>query len=351
MTLDEKIIEFLQNEINQKHIPGAVIQVTHKGNIVFQDDLGWRIDFKDKQERMNVDTVFDLASLTKIIATLPAILKLIDEGRIALGDPVSYFLPNFKENGKENIKISHLLTHTSGLASHHRFYKENLTKDEIFKKIEQETLAYPTGTKVIYSDLGFMLLGRIVEIVAHESFAGFTQKKILEPLEMVETGFLPRFSKKRYAATEYDEQLGIYKLGVVHDENANALGGVSGHAGLFSTLTDLSKFAEMIQNNGVYKEKRILSSQVVELSKQNLTPFADENRGLGWQLKSGFDTSCGDYFAGTSYGHTGFTGTSIWFDPTVDLNVILLTNRVHYGREEHILRLRPRLHNIIRQYF
>jgi len=348
--MEESVTHFLQKEIKQKHIPGAVLQVNHQGETVFEKALGNRIDTEEKQAPMQIDTIFDLASLTKVVATLPAVMKLVDQGKIALSDPVSHFVPKFAQNNKDEITIYQLLTHTSGLTSHQKFYEESLNKEEIFERIYEEELEYEPGTEVVYSDLGFILLARIVEIAADTRFENLVQKELFEPLGMEETGYLPDFSSERYAATEYSDALGTYKLGTVHDENANALGGVSGHAGLFSTIADLNKFATMIENKGKYKDRQILSPHAISLSKKNFTSFADDFRGLGWQRQSQ-GTSAGDYFDESSYGHTGFTGTSIWFDPTVDLNVILLTNRVHYGRQNHINRLRPRLHNLIRQHF
>lgn len=349
--MKEKIIEFLQNEIDKKHIPGAVIQVNHKGKIILEEALGWRIDFEKDREAMQLDTVFDLASLTKVVATLPSILKLLDEGEIALNDTVSHFIPEFTINNKSEITLLNLLTHTSGLKSHRRFYQEKLSKSEIFEEIYKEELEYNTASKVIYSDLGFILLSKIIEIVTQSKFDEFATKEIFEPLEMNETTFLPKFPPERYAATEFDPSIDAYKLGVVHDENANVLGGISGHAGLFSTLSDLNHYISMQENEGIFNGKRILSQNVIQLAQKNFTSSLNEMRGLGWQLKTNSETSCGDYFSDQSFGHTGFTGTSIWMDPEVDLSVILLTNRVHYGREPHVLRLRPRLHNIIRQHF
>src|SRR5690625_985658 len=349
--MEEKITAFLQHEIDQKHIPGAVIQVNYKGETVFEEALGQRIDYENEQEPMQMDTVFDLASLTKVVATLPAILKLIDTGEVYLGDKVTQFIPEFEKHGKEQVTIQQLLTHTSGLTSHRRFYQENLNQEAIFQAIYDESLEYEPGSKVVYSDLGFILLRKIVEVVSGTAFEEFVHQEIFEPLEMTETTFLPDFPKERYAATEYDGTLKAYKIGTVHDENTEALGGISGHAGLFSTIVDLNHYVTMIENEGVYKNKRILSENALRLAKQSFTSSLNEERGLGWQIKTGSQTPCGDYFSDQTYGHTGFTGTSIYFDPTVDLNVILLTNRVHYGRHPEILRLRPRLHNLIRQSF
>lgn len=348
--MKEKILSFLQKEIDLQHIPGAVISISHNGNILMEEAIGNRAIYPEEQT-MNLDTVFDLASLTKVVATLPVLLKLIDDGEIRLDDNVAFFLPEFAQNEKEHITLKELLTHTSGLPAHRQYYVEDLTTDQILNRIYRESLEVPTGSKVIYSDLGLITLYKIIEVITKQKFASFVEKEIFTPLEMFETGFHPTFEKERFAATEYSEKLKEYKYGIVHDDNTESMGGISGHAGLFSTVQDLQKYAEMIENNGVYKGKQILSESVLHLSRKNYTAFDQEHRGLGWILKSPIFSSCGDLFAEGSYGHTGFTGTSIWFDPSVNLNVILLTNRVHFGRHPHILRLRPRLHNIIRSYF
>lgn len=345
----EKVIELLQNEIDQKHIPGAVIQVNHKGQTIFEDALGWRIDYESEQERMQIDTVFDLASLTKVVATLPAVLKLIDQGELSLSDTVAHFIPEFAVNNKAEITIQDLLTHTSGLQSHRRFHAEDISESDIYSEIYKDKLHYPTGSKVIYSDFGLILLKKIVEIITEEKFEDFVQDEIFKPLGMSETTYQPSFPNERYAATEFSEALGTYKLGIVHDGNTEVMGGVSGHAGLFSTVSDLKKFVTMFEQDGLLEEKRILSKHAIQLSKKNFTTSLNAARGLGWQMKGQSFASCGDYFSDASYGHTGFSGTSLWMDPKADLNVILLTNRVHYGREPHILLLRPRVHNVIRQ--
>ncbi len=348
--MKEKIHEFLQKEIDLQHIPGAVISVSHKGKVLLEEAIGNSAVYPGKIT-MKQNTVFDLASLTKVVATLPVILKLIDDGEIRLDDRVEHFLPGFAQNGKGHITLRHLLTHTSGLPAHKQYYLENLNTDQIVERIYAESLEVPSGSRVIYSDLGLITLYKIIEVVTGQKFEMFVENEIFAPLEMVETGFNPTFERERYAATEYSEKLREYKYGIVHDDNTESMGGISGHAGLFSTIQDLQKYAEMIENNGVYKGKQILSEASLQLSRQNLTSFDSEYRGLGWILKSPVLSSCGDLFSEWSYGHTGFTGTSIWFDPSVNLNVILLTNRVHFGRQPHILRLRPRLHNIIRSFY
>lgn len=348
--MKKKVLEFLQKEIDLQHIPGAVISVSHNGGLLLEEAIGNSAVYPNVLP-MRKDTVFDLASLTKVVATLPILLKLIDQGEIRLDDSVAFFLPQFSKNGKESITLRYLLTHTSGLPAHRQYYAENLSTDQILQRIYDESLEVATGTKVIYSDLGLITLYRIIEKVTEQKFESFVKKELFDPLEMFETGFNPTFTKERYAATEYSEKWKQYKCGIVHDDNTESMGGISGHAGLFSTVQDLQKYAKMIENNGMYKGKKILSEAVLELSRKNYTPFDNEYRGLGWILKSPVLSSCGDLFSEGSYGHTGFTGTSIWFDSKVNLTVLLLTNRVHFGRHSHIVRLRPRLHTIIRSYF
>jgi len=343
----EKVIGLLKKEIELEHIPGAVISVSCQGKMILEEAVGSRT-IAPVPKPMTVDTVFDLASLTKVVATVPAILKLVDDGEIRLDDRVSLFLPNFGKHGKEKITLKDLLTHTSGLPAHKAYYVEKLGSEQIFEAIYGEELECPAGNKVIYSDLGFIILYNVIEAVAGEPFDQFVDREIFQPLGMLHTGFNPSFSRERYAETEYNERLNVYKQGIVHDENAEAMGGISGHAGLFSTIHDLQNFASMIESDGVFRGKRVLSEAAVRLSRKNFSPFDREHRGLGWALKGQEMASCGDLFSERSYGHTGFTGTSIWFDPEVKLHVILLTNRVHLGRGPAIIRLRPRLHNIIR---
>lgn len=348
--MKNKVLFFLKKEVELMHIPGAAIHISHQGRVIMQEAVGNKVVYPEK-DSMDLNTVFDLASLTKVVATLPAILKLMDEGDVRLDDKVDFFLPEFSRNGKSNITVRHLLTHTSSMIGHRKYYLENLNEKEVIDEICSERLIDPLGSKVIYSDLGFITLYKLIEEATQVPFTNFIQKEIFDPLEMNETMYNPTFPKEHYAATEYSEKLKEYKRGVVHDDNAETMGGISGHAGLFSTLSDLGNFAKMIENNGVYNQKKIISERAMQLSKKSYTSFDRDHRGIGWMLKSPTQSSCGDYFSEKSYGHTGYTGTSMWFDPTIDLHVILLTNRVHFGRKDHIVRLRPRLHNIVRSFF
>lgn len=348
--MKEEIRAFLQTEIDNNHIPGAVISISHQDQTVMKEAIGYRVVYPEKKP-MAVDTVFDLASLTKVVATLPSLLRLIELGEIRLDDSIAYFIPEMKSKGKDGIKIRHLLTHTSGLIAHRNYFMEKMSTEQVLKSIYQEDLLYPIGSKVVYSDLNFILLYQLIEALTNEDFTSFVKREIFEPLDMQNTSFQPKYNRDRYAATEYSELLKDYKHGIVHDDNTEMMGGISGHAGLFSTIEDLENYACMIENDGLYKGKTILSKAAIDISRKNYTSFANEYRGLGWMINGPDSSSCGDLFSTTSYGHTGYTGTSIWFDPEIKLRVILLTNRVHFGRKDPIIRLRPRLHNIIRKYF
>lgn len=347
MGMRDRVLAFLQEEIDLQHIPGAVIHISYQKEWILQEAIGHRVVYP-KKERMKLDTIFDLASLTKVVATLPSILLLIEAGKLHLDDKVAYFLPEFAKHNKAPITIKDLLTHSSGLPAHREYFKESLTTNQIIERIFDEKLAAGMGEKVIYSDLGFILLYKIIEKVTEEDFQTFLKRELFDKLNMSETSFLPNYERERFAATEFSEVLQDYKHGIVHDDNTESMGGVSGHAGLFSTISDVANYALMIENNGVFQGRRVLSEQSIRITRQNFTTFSREYRGLGWILRSPTFSSCGDLFSSASYGHTGFTGTSIWFDPEIQLHVILLTNRVHFGRKDPILRLRPRLHNLIK---
>lgn len=341
-----KVLDFLSEEIDRGLIPGAVLHISQKGRPVLHEAIGHRVVYPEKAV-MKLDNVFDLASLTKVVATLPILLKLIENGDLLLEDSVSRFIPQFSNRKKSEIKVKHLLTHTSGLPAHRPYFKEELTTDQVLDRIYQEELTAPIGSKVIYSDLGFIVLYKLVEVLTGKPFEIIVKKEIFEPLKMVDTHFNPSFKRERYAATEFSAKLDDYKHGIVHDDNTEFMGGISGHAGLFSTVSDLGNFCSMVENDGIFNGKRILSSGSLKLSRKNFTPDCNENRGLGWMLKGQESSSCGDFFSPLSFGHTGFTGTSIWIDPEINLRVILLTNRVHFGRKDPIIRLRQKLHNII----
>lgn len=342
----EAVRIFLQKEIKQQVTPGAVIRIRHRGKIILDEAIGTNSLETDKVP-MTSRHVFDMASLTKVMVTLPAILQLCEVGEIHLHDKVVTFLPEFAANGKGNLTIQQLLTHSSGLIAHRPYFERKLSKTEVLNEINDERLSYEPDTAVIYSDLGFMLLMEIIERVTTQTLNNYAQNQLFKPLSMNNTCYLPCFERERYAPTEYLEHLQSHKYGIVHDDNTEFMDGVSGHAGLFSTMEDLSVFTKMLENEGMHEGKKILDSRWLALARRNFTPFSDESRGLGWQLRGEGPSPAGDLMSPETYGHTGFTGTSFYIDPEKELTVMLLTNRVYFGRTPSMIRLRPRLHNII----
>ncbi|QTD41042.1 serine hydrolase [Sporosarcina sp. Te-1] len=339
----QKVETYLESIISQGNIPGAVLRVSYKKQTILNKAVGWKKLYPSRME-MTSDTLFDVASLTKVVATLPVVLKLVDEGLISLTDSIKTYLPDFVN---PDVTIQHLLTHTSGLKATKEYSKGDMTYPQVVQDICNNSLEAGAGEKVIYSDLGFILLKEIVETASKTEFFSLIQKEIYSPLGMSETVFKPTMNESRYASTEYSDVTGGYKCGKVHDENAYYFGGISGHAGLFSSAEDLAKYATMIEQNGMAAGKQILKEETVQLSKQLMTNGLGERRGIGWQLKDEDYSPCGKLFSGQSYGHTGFTGTSLWFDPERSLYVILLTNRVHVGRKPDILTVRPKIHSLI----
>lgn len=327
-------------------IPGAVCAVVHRGKVVGPRAFGLAVRTPVRIPATPL-TVFDLASLTKVVATLPSILVLMEMGKLRLDDRVALFLPDFAANGKESITIRHLLTHTSGLPAHVKFYEMGLDRAGIVRKICEMEASSP-GEHVVYSDLGFIILGEIVERITGKRLDEFARENIWRPLGMNDTCFLPgESSRHRIAATEYRADLKKLMWGEVHDENAYAMGGIAGHAGLFSTITDLARYALMWLGEGEFGSVRVLSRSTVRLAiKEHVNK--EDRRGLGWALKSQTFSSAGDLLSDASFGHTGFTGTSLWCDPETQTAIILLTNRVHAGRAgTAIIELRPRFANAV----
>lgn len=342
----KEVRSFLQREIDLQVTPGAVIRVLHKGKIVLDEAVGTN-SLEEDRVPITSNHLFDMASLTKVMVTLPAILQLCEAGETHLHDKVATFIPSFRKHGKDSMTIKQLLTHSSGLTAHRPYFDRKLSAVEVLKEIEEEKLEYTPDTNVVYSDLGFILLMEIIERVTVQKIDQYAKQYIFEPMGMKDTGYQPAYDRHRYAPTEYTDHLQGHKYGIVHDDNTEFMGGISGHAGLFSTMEDLSVFATMLENEGVHEGKNILDPHWLALSKCNFTPFADESRGLGWQLKGRGASPAGDLMSPSTYGHTGLTGTSFYIDPEKELTVMLLTNRVYFGRHLAMLRLRPRLHNLI----
>lgn len=314
----------VQDAVDQKKIPGAVVLIGHHGKIVYRKAFGWR-SVEPTREPMTVDTIFDLASLTKCIATATSVTQLIEQGRIKLNDPVAAYLPEFAQNGKAQITVRELLTHYSGLAPdlpHKDAWKSRATA---YKMVMESAPEITPGTRFVYSDINFITLGFIVEKLTGQSLDAYAAEHIYQPLGMKETRFLPPASwDTRIAPTERDEH-GTMLRGTVHDPTARRMGGVAGHAGLFSTADDLSLFAEALLHGN-----KILSRVAIEKMTTPQQPAsASVLRGLGWDIDSPFSSNRGELLPVGSYGHTGFTGTSLWIDPTTDSYILILTNTVH----------------------
>ncbi|WEG14732.1 serine hydrolase [Pullulanibacillus sp. KACC 23026] len=341
MIQTNQVDHLLQRMVNENQLPGAVYSVFNAEATLLENAIGW--SHKDLPIKMTIDTVFDLASLTKVTATLPSILLLIEEGVIDLDDPIRYFYP---EAVSTTLTIKHLLTHTSGLTWHIPFFKYNWTKEQVKKHIL--TSGANPGREIIYSDLNFILLGFLVEDLTGHSLDVFSRNNVFLPLDMNETVFNPKCAKERIAPTEFRPEKKTYDWGTVHDENAHQLGGVSGHAGLFATLFDLKKYVRMFLKQGADGDgKQFLSRSTIKTSQRNFTKDLSLNRGLGWQLVDSCDSPLGYFFSPKSFGHTGFTGTSIWIDPEQEIGLILLTNRVHISREVNMNRIRRLFHNVV----
>jgi len=324
----ETINRVVERGIAAGGYPGAAVVVGRGGYSVWQRGFG-RLGWEASSARVSADrTIYDLASLTKVVGTTTAIMVLYDEGRLSLDAPVAAYLPAFTGGNKDSVTVRQLLTHRSGLPSGRDLWRLATNPRDARKYVIDTPLVCKPGDCYIYSDLGADLLGMIVESVSGESLDVFLAEHVFQPLGMNDTFFRPDDSvKARVAPTEVNPPRGYPLKGEVHDENAYALGGVAGHAGLFSTAADLSVFAQMMLNGGEYNGVRIVSDSTVALFIHRTSG----TRALGWDTCDE-EGSCGRYLGDHAYGHTGFTGTSIWIDPDRQIFAILLTNRVHAAR-------------------
>ncbi|PMP71154.1 MAG: serine hydrolase [Mesoaciditoga sp.] len=339
----KRLDEIFDEAIKNGTFPGGVLLVGDHEKVIFEKAYGTLS--KDSKERVSNDTIYDLASMTKVVATTPAIMKLIEDGNLRLYDPVSLFLDEFKTEEKREIRIFHLLTHTSGLPSYSEGWKYAKGKD-LMKVINSTTLINPVGAKYLYSCLNFITLMEVVEKISGRRFDEFTKSEIFIPLGMVYTAFKP---PKKWKMAPTSEREGRILCGDVDDELAYYLGGVSGNAGLFSNVSDLYNYAKMYLNHGMHGDQKIFSKETIDAFTCEAFNDDQNRRALGWDMK-GLACSCGDLMTEYAFGHTGFTGTSIWIDPQIDITVILLTNRVNISRRENqekIIRFRPLLHNYI----
>jgi uncharacterized protein YbbC (DUF1343 family)/CubicO group peptidase (beta-lactamase class C family) len=342
VAVDEQINQAVQDGL----IPGAVLLIGHDGQVVYRKAYGER-SLVPAREPMTVDTIFDAASLTKVVATTSSVMKLFEQGKIRLDDPVTKYLPEFQE-GHSPITIRNLMTHFSGLRPDVDLkpawsgYETGIHRALIDKP------AGPPGVRFVYSDINFILMGEIVHRLSGQMLSDFARANIFEPLGMKDSTFQPPAAlRPRIAPTEIDPTTGRPLWGVVHDDTSRYMGGVAGHAGLFTTADDLAIFAQMLLDLGQGNGTRLFSPLTIEKFTTPESP-ADQPilRGLGWDIDSPYSSNRGDLYPIGSFGHTGFTGTSMWMDPVSRSYVILLTNVVHPHRGKSLSSLRSRLATI-----
>jgi uncharacterized protein YbbC (DUF1343 family)/CubicO group peptidase (beta-lactamase class C family) len=329
--------------IDAQQLPGAVLIVGRGDTIVWRKAYGHRA-VTPAAESMTVDTIFDLASLTKVLATAPAVMQLVEQGRLRLSDPVVAYIPEFGAHGKERITILDLLTHMSGLAPDLDLTMEWSGHDEAIRRAADQTPQAPRGQRFVYSDVNFLLLADIVARVSGEPFEAYVARHILTPLGMRDTMFLPPASlRSRIAPTD-----ATTRRGIVHDPTTRRMGGVAGQAGLFGTADDLARFCRMMLHGGALGTVRVLSPLAVSRMTSPATPVDERSvRGLGWDLDSGYSANRGDLFPLGSYGHTGFTGGSIWIDPATRVFIVLLSNRVHPDGGGNVTPLRAKVATVV----
>ena len=328
----------MEEAVATGRIPGGVVLIGHNGAVVYRKAFGWR-SLEPTRERMTVDTIFDLASLTKCIATTTAMMQLMEQGRVRLNDPVAAYLPDFAQNGKAEITVRELMTHFSGLPPDLDLKQPWEGRATAYRMVMEARPDFPPGTRFVYSDINFEALGFLVEKLSGLPLNEYARLHVFEPLGMHDTRFLPPADwRPRIAPTQYDEQ-GRMLRGVVHDPTARRMGGVAGHAGLYSTADDLAKFAQELLSGS-----KILSRLTIEKMTTPQQPAgAASLRGLGWDIDSPFSSNRGVLFPVGGFGHTGFTGTSLWIDSVTDTYVIILTNHVHPRGGHSIVSLRSRI--------
>jgi uncharacterized protein YbbC (DUF1343 family) len=308
-------------------MPGCVVCIGRRDGIALLKAYGRRA-VAPADEPMTTDTVFDLASITKPVATATAVMRLVEEGRLRLSDPVATHIPEFAAAGKEKLSVHDLLTHQSGLIADNPIGDYADGPDAAFERIWKLAPLHPAGEKFIYSDVNFIVLGRLVERITGESLDAFTTRVTFAPLGMTETGYRPAAALRgRCAPTE--ERDGGWMRGDVHDPRCWKLGGVAGHAGLFGTATDLARYATMMLADGSLDGARVLAAPTVATMTRGWRIPGGGVRGLGWDKRSPLSSNRGDLLTEAAFGHGGFTGTALWIDPGLDLYVIFLSNRVH----------------------
>ncbi len=329
--LHDSLRAILERGVADSAFPGAIAVVgSHTGPFV--SVTAGHLDWAPGSPRPTSSTIWDLASLTKVVGMTSAVMQLVERGKVDLDAPVQRYLPEWTGPNKDRVTVRHLLSHRSGLPAFKTYYKENLSPDSTLALFVHTPLDSQPGVRMVYSDIGAILLGKIVERASGQTLDRYLAQRVFTPLGMRDTRYRPPASlRPRIAPTEIDPWRGRHLIGEVHDENAFALGQVSGHAGLFSTARDLERFARAYLNRGALGSGRLAKAATI----RQFTTAADttfSSRALGWDTP-GANSSAGHFVERPAFGHTGYTGTSLWIAPQHDLYVILLTNRVNPTRE------------------
>ena len=344
----------LEKAVAEGVTPGGVLLVARRGAIALEGAAG-RLTWDDDAPAVTPSTIYDLASLTKVIATTTLMMRRVESGALDLDATAAAYLPELEGRPVGDATLRDLLAHSSGLPCCTELFRElgeGLDRDDArvryLEHIAATELEAGARERAIYSDLGVLLVGEILERQSGRPLDVLVQEEVLGPLTLRDTGYLPDPAlRHRIAPTEPDDWRGRLPHGEVHDENTHALGGVAPHAGLFGTARDVATFAQAMLNGGVHGGRRIVNADTVALFTRRAELVPGSSRALGWDTPSD-PSSAGRYFSARSYGHTGFTGTSLWIDPELELIVVLLTNRVHPTRENiAIRRLRPAIHDAV----
>ena len=371
-----QIDALVEKDISEKKLPGAVVVIGHKGKIVYRKAFGNRA-LVPNVEKMTVDTIFDVASLTKVVATTTSIMMLVERGQIRLNDTIGKFIPEIEDENVKKITIQQLMTHVSGFAPDFDLREKWTGSDGMLNALYKEKLRQPSGTKFVYSDINFIVLGEIVGRVSKTVLSNFASANVFQPLKMNESEFQPTFiitgvtndetfperkiipriaptenikGQQNYLGSKFegDDKTGNQILrGQVHDPTAYRMGGVAGHAGLFSTADDLARFCQMLLNGGILDGRRILSAATVARMTAPIVVSEDgATRGLGWDINTAFSSNRGELFPLGSFGHTGFTGTSLWIDRVSQTFVVFMSNRVHPDGKGDVTPLRAKIATI-----
>jgi len=330
----------IEQALNADEMAGCVVAIGFRGEWLLRKAFGER-QVLPEREPMTCDTVFDLASLTKPIATATSVMLLVEREEVSLRDPIAKHLPEFGRNGKDAVTVFHMLTHQSGLLADNALADYENGPEDAWQKICELPLLAEPESRFIYSDVGFIVLGELIHRVTGQDLHAFSRQHVFEPLGMHDTGFLPSERlRQRAAATEQRGER--WMKGVVHDPRAHRLGGVAGHAGLFSTADDLAVFAQVMLDDGRHNGTRVLAADTVtQMTASRTLPRG--TRALGWDKQSPYSSNRGQGMSDSAFGHGGFTGTAIWIDPELRLFVIFLSNRLHPDGEGQVNRLAGRI--------